>query len=74
MRPRDARTGNQICELERDNIECKTHWFMISAKEVRIVAQKTGESATAKIVIPRRFFNRMVDWYNGAKPSPSGGH
>jgi len=65
--PREARTFDEIYELPEDNWSGKTHWLMIDQGFVSIVEQRMGEQSTAKIEIPRRTFDAMIDWYNGTK-------
>lgn len=66
MRPRDARSLNQICSMPRDNMECRGFWMMLNGDgtcSVTITAQRVGESPTQQINIPRRVFDLFVDWY-----------
>lgn len=66
MRPRDARTFDQVCALPRDNLTVGDFWIMLNGtgdNSVSICAQKEGQNVTANVDIPRRVFDRMVDWY-----------
>lgn len=66
MRPRDARTSEQVCNMPRDNLTVGGFWILLSgnrACSVTICAQKSGEPVTQKINIPRRVFDRFIDWY-----------
>jgi hypothetical protein len=40
---------------------------MLGVGYVFVCQQRDGEKATAKIEIPRRAFDAMIDWYNGVK-------
>ena len=66
--PREARTDKQMIELTRDNISVGGWWFMIDGDVVILTAQKSGESPTQQVTVPRGVFGRVVDWYN--KPQP----
>lgn len=62
-RPMDARGAGQICEMPRDNLTAGDFWILTDGFNVSIAAQKTDESATVIVSIPRGEFNRMVRWY-----------
>ena len=62
--PREAVTFNQICEIPRDNMGTKDFWFMVDGGAVIIAKQTSGSDLEAKISIPRKDFNRFIDWYN----------
>lgn len=68
LRPRDARTLKQTCALQRDNYDTKNFWLLlnggtISSPSVTICRQTAGEAPQQAIHIPRRVFDRLVDWY-----------
>lgn len=67
LTPREAKTWKQILSLKRDNISTPGYWFLLDVGEVHLAAQKNKENATAAISIPRRDFNKFVDFYNGTK-------
>lgn len=60
---RNARTTKQLCSLQRDNIDAGDFWIIADEADVTIAAQKTGEHPTERITIPRRYFNRLIDFY-----------
>lgn len=64
LSPRNARTFKRLLALRQDNISTTTHWFLVNERSVSIVAQRSGEHATESVELPRRVFDRFVDWYN----------
>ena len=65
MRPRDARTFEDVCRLKSSAIDTPDFWMMVDeGGEVCITAQRIGEDKTGQIFIPRKDFTRLVDWYN----------
>lgn len=65
MRPYDVK-GDKIpplAELRTDHKEIGDYWILTDGWRVSMVQQKTGESPTQKVTIPRAEFNRMIDWY-----------
>lgn len=68
--PRVAKTFNQLCQLQTDNINSKTSWLLVDEGVVYIHNQINGHPSTGSITLTRREFNRFVDWYNkNQKPS-----
>lgn len=65
LAPREARTLKEICSLKRDNLGFERFWFLLDGPYVVIAEQTGGEPAKAIIKMPRRVFDRIVDWYNG---------
>lgn len=65
LSPRKARTFNQICSLNRDNLSSKHGWIVVDDEgSVTIAEQANGCEAKGIVRLPRREFNRLVDWYN----------
>lgn len=66
LTPRTARTVDQLCTLKRDNVSTRSHWIIVDADAQRVVihAQRNGESSTESICLPRRTFEKFIDWYN----------
>ena len=64
MRPRDARTFEDVCRLNCDSIATLDFWMAVGDEEVRIFEQRIGEDKRGQIFIPRKDFTRLVDWYN----------
>lgn len=63
MTPRKATKEKQLLSLKRDNVNYKDHWMLVSEGSVFIANQKSGESPTGIVEIPKRIFNRMVKFY-----------
>ncbi|MEN6430777.1 MAG: hypothetical protein ABFC80_08090 [Coriobacteriales bacterium] len=64
MRPRDARTFEQISSLQSECKETKHYWLMVNEDgTVALREQITGAYVTASMNIPRREWNALVDWY-----------
>jgi hypothetical protein len=55
--------------LKRDNLALKNSFILLmDYGRIVIGTKKTGEDTTHKILLTRREFNKMVDWYNGIQP------
>jgi len=71
LTPREARTWKQIEALPRDNVDTVNCWMLLGGSgdcgEVTIARQRTGEAAQGIVKLPRREFERMIDWYNTGK-------
>jgi hypothetical protein len=63
LSPRKARTDNELCQMRRDNFDTDNHWILTDTFRVTIAAQKLGEGATQSITVPRKTFDKLVDWY-----------
>lgn len=66
MRPRDTTSNADVCRLRCDNRTYGDHWILLDgdgSHSVTIATQKVGEGASEMVHIPRKAFNRMVDWY-----------
>lgn len=63
MSPKQARTNEEACRLNRDNISVGDYWIMGGHADVYIARQKEGQKAESIISIPREVFIRMVNWY-----------
>ncbi len=66
MRPRDARSHSQVAKIPRDNVTYAGTWALLNGdgkSTITITRQRRGENATESISIPRRDFDRIVDWY-----------
>jgi hypothetical protein len=63
--PSEAKTVDQLCQLQTDHFDSKHYWFMPhdSSNQVTIVKQTSGQSSTQEIQIPRRTFDQMIKWY-----------
>ena len=64
MKPRDAKTFDQICKLKRDNVSAIKSWMSINPDYIHICEQRNGEPATASVSISRKAFEKFVDFYN----------
>lgn len=63
MSPKQARTDEEVCRLNRDNISVGDYWIIGGGDDVYISRQKEGQPAESNISIPRDVFIRMVNWY-----------
>lgn len=63
LAPKDAKTFNQICSLERDTIDCGDFWTIIDETEITFAEQKLGEPSRQMLSMPRHIFLRFVNWY-----------
>ena len=68
MTHRKLRTNKQLCAMPRDNLDAGDFWILCGEDYVVLTAQKLGNPSTGSITIPKRLFNRMVDFYNGGSP------
>jgi len=64
MKPRDATTFDEVCQLENDNITAGNFWMLVEDDAVTMVKQPSEEQPKAAVTIPREVFNLFVDWYN----------
>ncbi len=72
MRARDAK-GDKILQIRRDNLTAGDFWILADGHDVTVCAQQPGHAATASVTIPRKEFNRLVDWYmRDQKPTKRG--
>lgn len=58
-------TYEQLCKMGRDNTTIEDFGFLVDAGSdyVYITEQPSGESPKQSITIPRKVFNRFVDFY-----------
>jgi hypothetical protein len=63
MSPKQARTDEQVCSLNRDNQTFGDYWIIGGGDNVYIACQPEGCPAESNISIPRDVFIRMVNWY-----------
>lgn len=61
--PQEARTFDQVFDLKTDNMDTKEAWILTDGPTVTISTQRAGESATGKVTLSKRDFDRMVRWY-----------
>lgn len=66
LTPRTASTINEICALQRDNVDTKHFWILVETGRVVITEQTSGQPPKSSVSIPKRVFNKFVDFYNGA--------
>jgi hypothetical protein len=65
LSPRKAKTFNQICSLQTDGKHTKNSWICLnSGSSIAIHNQRNGEESTGRVVISKREFNALIDWYN----------
>jgi hypothetical protein len=63
LTPQTANTFDKVCRLKRDNISLKKFWAMATSGTIIIYKQLKGESPTAQIEIPKKTFEKIVDFY-----------
>lgn len=66
LTPRTASTINEICALRRDNVGTKHFWILVETGQVVIAEQTSGQPPKWSVSIPKRVFNKFVDFYGGA--------
>ena len=66
--PRSAKTFKQIYALNRDNLDVGGFWILLNQGSIILAKQKLGHSCEVDIKIPRKKFNRMINWYNRRTP------
>jgi hypothetical protein len=67
LTPRTANTLVKVCKLSREAKDVGDYWIMVDEDTVYIHHQVPGEASKARIELPKKVFNRMVDFYNGAR-------
>lgn len=61
--PAQARTHDDQCKLNRDNINARHGWILLDGPRVSIAQQTTGEAAKAIISLTRTDFEKLARWY-----------
>jgi hypothetical protein len=64
MKPRDTKTLKQICSLQSDCHDTKEAWILVDIGVVYLHLQRNGEKSTSNIMLSRKDFNVLIDWYN----------
>lgn len=75
LSPRNAKTMQQIVSLKTSGHDLKSAWIEVDDRTVTILGRapkllgtsKTAAS-TARIVLSRREFNLLIDWYLKDQP------
>lgn len=71
MRPCDAKTLKQICQLRTDASHTPNGWLMVDhGGEVIIHNQRNGQPSTGSVRFKRSEFVRMVRWYLTEQKEP----
>lgn len=65
--PRTAKTTEALHALVCDNLDTGNFWILVQEDHVVITAQHDGQEPTTSIEIPKREFNKIVDFYNGSQ-------
>lgn len=69
MRPYDAKTLDEVCELRRDNYPAETDVWSILVGGDHVSLHPPGGGSY--VLIPRADFNNLVRWYmRDQKPLP----
>lgn len=63
LSPKEARTYEQLCSLRATLWNCKWGWILTADGEITIQHQPRGEPRIQEITIPKRVFDKMVEWY-----------
>lgn len=63
LSPAQARTHDDQCKLNRDNINGRRGWILLDGASVSIAEQTVGESAKAIVSLSRSDFEKLVRWY-----------
>lgn len=63
LSPKQARTNDQLCELNRDNTNAGDFWMLTNGDTVTIAHQAEGENPVGMVTIPRELFIRFINWY-----------
>lgn len=63
LSPKNARTFDQVCSLNRDNTEAGDYWILTDGDCVTLTQQAVGESPVGSVSIPRELFIRFINWY-----------
>ena len=62
--PRNC-TYNQLCELPRDHSEVGDFCLLTDSYTVSLREQPVGDMPVQRFRIPRKTFNRLLQWYLG---------
>lgn len=63
--PCDVRSTRDVLRLERSAWDGAGYWMSVNHDgSVSINAQRNGEERTQHVVVPRRQFLAMLDWYH----------
>lgn len=61
MTPQNVRTEEELCALDRDNIDSGAFWFIVSENSVSIGT--TGSAFNDPVTIPKKDFDVFVKFY-----------
>jgi len=71
LTPQTTSTFNKICKLKRDNVYTRKSWMLLAGdggtNHITIQNQKKAESATGKVVLTRKEFERFIRFYQTGK-------
>jgi len=65
LSPREARTLREVGSLKQDNKSTLDAWILTDQKYVWIYNQRNGQEARGHIMLTKKQFNQLIDWYNG---------
>lgn len=69
LTPREARTFKQICDLPSSSVDTPSHWILLGSRGITICEQRLGGAGQRQVILPRRTFEKFIDWYNTGKTS-----
>lgn len=75
LSPKTVKTIDDLCRMKSDNKSAGGFWILVDPPNVTIAAQKTGESSTGMVTMPRKKFDQLIEWYQreqtlSAEPVP----
>lgn len=63
MSPKSAKSMKQVCRLESDNFDADGFWILHGINTISLAQQRLGEPCKESITIPKKEFDRMIEWY-----------
>lgn len=63
LAPYQCRSTNDLCQLQRDNLNFKRCWLLVNEGHVTIAEQVIGQNSTTMVRISKRAFESMARWY-----------
>jgi hypothetical protein len=63
MKPQEAKTFEQICKLQTDNVQTADSWLQLDEGVIVIQNQRKGEAATGRVELTRAEFDKFIAWY-----------
>lgn len=67
LTPKTANSFKKICKLESDGFSTRNSWIALEERHVYIYNQKNGHSATGKVILTKKEFERLIKFYETGK-------